>query len=1478
MGVRPQKWIVPGILGAGLPFLGAWWFGAPGLDQRLEEAARASLAAVGAGWAEVAVDGRDAVVSGEGPTDAALAAAREALATTYGIRRVDATGLSLAPPLAPPAIASLVTADPAAPITGTWPEAAGAGLSVTLGAQTFVLGTDPGLTSDGRGNWSLVPPEGLPDGAMDVSAEVVDRFKRVARADWPGQYVLDRAPPATPTIDSFVGQRPPGALAGTWAEGDATSLKVTFGGRTYVLGADPELATKDRKWSLALPADLPDGQYPAKVETADAAGNAATAENAAAILVDGVSPAPPGVVEMVATAPVARLAGTWDEAGASRLTVTVDGHSYERGTFMGLRSAGKGKWVLDLPQPLGEGSHAVVVANADAAGNVAMARFARAIIVDSKPSATPTVDQVMAAAPVTVLTGTWDDADATSLKVTAGGSTYQKGVYNGLTVSPGGKWRLALAAPLGEGRHTVAIETADAAGNISSSINPGAITVDLTPPAAPTVSPVLSAAPVARLAGTFDRKDSATLEISVAGRTYVSGTFLGLRTGNETWTLDLPEPLDEGRHDVVLTAADAAGNTVTTTAAAAVTVDRTPPAPPAVDALSTDAPLREITGTWDSTDARSLRVTVAGSTYEHRVYMGLTTAGNAWALALPAPLGTGTYDVSVETADATGNVSRSERSNAIVVAITSAVPTVTALVTANPAPEIGGTIDRKAQSFAVSVAGKVYASGKDAALTRDADGNWKLVPPEPLPDGTHDVVVVATDVMGERSSDRTLNELVIDTKAPAPPTVDRLAGNNPQPRLGGTLAADAATLAVALNGKFYVLGKDPGLERLGETLWTLTPESPLPEGVFDVVVVTADSLGNRSSDETVGELTIDLTGPAAPAVNAQAGNNPAPVITGTVPPDIGSFAVAIGGKVYTLGTDAALAVDGTGNWSLKLPEALKDGIYDVVAVASDTYGNRSSDTTVGEVTIDTVPPDPPTVDRIAGNDPQLAINGTWAKDARRLTIAVAGKVYVLGTDAGVTASPEGVWSLKPEVPLPEGVHDVVVVTEDAYGNRASDATVGEITIDLTGPAPPTIAALSGDDPQPVLAGTMDPESRTFAVAVAGKVYTLGRDAALLVDARGNWSLKLPEALKPGRYDVIAVATDANGNRSSDDTRDELEILEKKSEAAPAPGIVAQPPTIQVTAATVPRPELAGTWSEMPGSSLAVTLAGETYRLGEATGLVSDGQGNWRLPVPVPLRDGTYDVEVVSTGADGAVLRDATAGELTVDAMGPASPTVGLFSGEKSPERITGTWAEGDAQTLSVTVAGSTHTLGTAPSLTTDGKGNWALVLDAPLPPGSYDVVAVNADARGRTAADQTRFEILVKELVMAQPVPAPMPGRDCNAELAQLLILRPITFETARARIRPEAAPAIAGIAQLMKDCPHLKFTVSGHTDSRASTPYNQALSERRAVAVRKALIAAGVEPARLQAVGLGERQPLASNGTAEGRALNRRIEITAIN
>ncbi|HBO11570.1 MAG TPA: cell envelope biogenesis protein OmpA [Halieaceae bacterium] len=102
-----------------------------------------------------------------------------------------------------------------------------------------------------------------------------------------------------------------------------------------------------------------------------------------------------------------------------------------------------------------------------------------------------------------------------------------------------------------------------------------------------------------------------------------------------------------------------------------------------------------------------------------------------------------------------------------------------------------------------------------------------------------------------------------------------------------------------------------------------------------------------------------------------------------------------------------------------------------------------------------------------------------------------------------------------------------------------------------------------------------------------------------------------------------------------------------------------------------------------------------------------------------------------------------------------------------------------------------------------------------------------------------------------------------------------ITFETNAAAISAEFYPVLDSVATVVNEYEKTLVEVVGHTDSTGSDAINQPLSEQRADSVAAYLASRGVLPQRIATAGLGSRQPVASNATAEGRAQNRRVEIT---
>lgn len=101
-----------------------------------------------------------------------------------------------------------------------------------------------------------------------------------------------------------------------------------------------------------------------------------------------------------------------------------------------------------------------------------------------------------------------------------------------------------------------------------------------------------------------------------------------------------------------------------------------------------------------------------------------------------------------------------------------------------------------------------------------------------------------------------------------------------------------------------------------------------------------------------------------------------------------------------------------------------------------------------------------------------------------------------------------------------------------------------------------------------------------------------------------------------------------------------------------------------------------------------------------------------------------------------------------------------------------------------------------------------------------------------------------------------------------------INFDSGKAIILPDSIPTIEQIVKLMKKYPDMKASIEGHTDSDGSDSANKSLSEARAKAVKTALTEGGIKASRMESKGYGESKPVADNGTDEGKAENRRVEI----
>jgi OOP family OmpA-OmpF porin len=165
--------------------------------------------------------------------------------------------------------------------------------------------------------------------------------------------------------------------------------------------------------------------------------------------------------------------------------------------------------------------------------------------------------------------------------------------------------------------------------------------------------------------------------------------------------------------------------------------------------------------------------------------------------------------------------------------------------------------------------------------------------------------------------------------------------------------------------------------------------------------------------------------------------------------------------------------------------------------------------------------------------------------------------------------------------------------------------------------------------------------------------------------------------------------------------------------------------------------------------------------------------------------------------------------------------------------------------------------------------------------GAATPVGDNASEAGRARNRRIEFTLVPDAPpaeVAAAPAGAPAEAAaECAAEIGEIGAANPIDFAAGSAEIAAESAETVEAIGQALAGCPEARFEIGGHTDSEGSESGNLRLSQERADAVLAALRAGGAPLPGLTAKGYGEGEPVADNGTAEGRAANRRIAFVLV-
>ncbi len=307
-------------------------------------------------------------------------------------------------------------------VIGTWPEAKGNSLSVTLADKTYDLGKTKELISDGHGTYTFLPSATLKPGSYDLSYLVTAADGSTAKTVLPAAIVVADAPAAAPavpaapapltapTVDHIsIEAGKPAIITGTWKVGEGSTLNVAVNGINYQLGKETNLLSDTSgKWTLKLADGLPEGKYNIRAVVSASGGRvvgdggadevtvtpaaAAAPKPAAAATPVAAAPLPaPTVVAGASDSDHPTIKGTWPAGVAKGLTVELDGVTHKLGKDFDLLSDASGNWTLKPKAPVVNGSYDVIATaiGADGKGVVDTTKGELTVKVAAPPPAPP---------------------------------------------------------------------------------------------------------------------------------------------------------------------------------------------------------------------------------------------------------------------------------------------------------------------------------------------------------------------------------------------------------------------------------------------------------------------------------------------------------------------------------------------------------------------------------------------------------------------------------------------------------------------------------------------------------------------------------------------------------------------------------------------------------------------------------------------------------------------------------------------------------------------------------------------------------------------------------------------------------------------------------------------------------------------------------------------------------------------------------
>ncbi|MDX2038624.1 MAG: Ig-like domain-containing protein [Isosphaeraceae bacterium] len=703
------------------------------------------------------------------------------------------------------------------------------------------------------------------------------------------------------------------------------------------------------------------------------------------------------------------------------------------------------------------------------------------------------------------------------------------------------------------------------------------VTVDKTPPSAPTALALLASDDTGAKGDGITAVSRPSLQaVAEIGTIVELIDAQGIVLASATTALDgrvtlrPANSLPEGLHLVAASARDIAGNRGGPGATFALRIDTTPPAPPlaptlfagddsgtAGDRLTAIATPR-LHGTTEP--GASVRILQAQGI---ALASGLANSTGEYTIMLSVPLLDGTHSLRVDASDVAGNLGAA--GPVLSLTIDTSAPAAPSAPSLDPVDDSGvvgdGVTSRKRPNLTGSAESDSTLELLDAlsnvvaSTVVGGDGRYSVRPAGDLSDATHTFRTRATDRAGNRGTVSSPLVIRVDSIAPAAPSAPTLTPaddsgapgdsvtSNDQPEFTGSAEPGATVLLLDASGTTLAQAS-AGVDGS----YRITPASAFLDGIHGIRVMLVDAAGNASALSPILTISIDTTAPTKPSSPTLAPaddsgtlgdsltNRRRPTLNGTAEPLATIRLRRSNGSILS-----QISADASGIYAIRPDIDLFDGEHLVDVVAVDAAGNSSLSSALVALRIDATSPATPAAPLLAVGDDTGVLGDRITRIRRpRMTASVEPSAEVRLVDgAGLvrgsgTSGSTGTIELAPAEDLADGVVSLRFVVIDAAGNVGAAGAATSITIDATPPsAVSSLGWVAADDSgvagdritnhrRPRITGTADPNVEII-------LDIAGARTSLRADSEGRFTIGPASDLVEGEHVFTLLPRDDAGN-------------------------------------------------------------------------------------------------------------------------------------------------------------------------------------------------------------------------------------------------------------------------------------------------------------------------------------------------------------